>query len=202
MVSATSVAARFRARQRAALSLSITSPDRLGPHPIAHDSDRNKFVGGKAAGSGSHFRLTQHLALYEPYWAGITFKSILTPTLRLISFFSTDMPRLIPAIFEACPHSSLLETIVFEGPTEVFRALRHKDYYRNIDTRIEAAMVDLSAIKSVEIKAYVSTDMSNPYPFREWADNVWALLPSLVGHDLLTLTEIVGPYEGPHYGWE
>ncbi|KAF7370244.1 hypothetical protein MSAN_00655300 [Mycena sanguinolenta] len=144
-----------------------------------------------------------HLALHQSYSPGTALKSILTLTLRSIHFFSTQLSVVIPTTFEACPHNSRLERIVFEGPTAAFRALRHyKDYYRNIDTRIEAAMVDLSALKSVEIKAYLSTDMSNPYPFREWADDIWAMLPSLVGRDLLTLTEIVGPYEGLHYGWE
>ncbi|KAF7370243.1 hypothetical protein MSAN_00655100 [Mycena sanguinolenta] len=81
-----------------------------------------------------------HLALHQSYSPGTALKSILTLTLRSIHFFSTQLSVVIPTTFEACLHNSRLERIVFEGPTEAFRALRYyKNYYRSIDTRIQAA---------------------------------------------------------------
>ncbi|KAF7370229.1 hypothetical protein MSAN_00653700 [Mycena sanguinolenta] len=147
---------------------------------------------------------TQHLALYEPHWAGTTFKSILTPTLHSISCFSWDLLRLIPALFEACPHDSRLETIVFESHIDTFRAVRqYKDYFLPINAVIEAAMVHLSALKSVEIRVFAWVRGSYySYPFREWAADIRAALPSLVGRGLLILTEIMGPDGNLHYGWE
>ncbi|KAF7370258.1 hypothetical protein MSAN_00656900 [Mycena sanguinolenta] len=167
---------------------------------IATETDEWEEKLALAAISG----VTQHLALFEPQtWAWFAFKPILTSTLRSISFFSRRLHRLIPATFEACPENSALERIVFEGPIETFRAPRqYKDYYLPINAKIEAAMVHLSALKSVEIRAYTWAGVHKSHLFLEWADDVRAGLPSLVGRDLLILTEIVGADENLHYGWE
>ncbi|KAF7370253.1 hypothetical protein MSAN_00656400 [Mycena sanguinolenta] len=140
-----------------------------------------------------------HLALYQPHSPGTALKSILTPTLRSIHFFSTHLSASIPTTFEACPQNSCLERIVFEGPAGKFRTPLHSP---SIDARIQAVMEHLGPLESVEIRAYVWTDAYNRYPFREWADNVRAMLPSLVGRGLLILTPITRAYEDLHHGWE
>ncbi|KAF7367303.1 hypothetical protein MSAN_00792400 [Mycena sanguinolenta] len=135
-----------------------------------------------------------HLALYQPHWTGIALESILTPSLRSIHFFSADSRLLIPAIFEACPDNSRLERIVFEGSTNSFLTRLHP---LAIDARIEAAMVNLRALKSVEIRAYFQAYSYRM--FHKWAEDVRAALPSLVGRGLLILTEIPRVYVNP---WE
>ncbi|KAF7370256.1 hypothetical protein MSAN_00656700 [Mycena sanguinolenta] len=157
---------------------------------IATSSPESRGKMTQAAISGA----TQHLALF---WTGTTvLKSMLTPTLRSIHFFSKNLSALIPATFEACPHNSRLERIVFEGPAGKFQSPRSP----SDDARIEAAMAHLGTLKSVEIRAYLRAH--HPHPFHEWADEVRATLPSLVGRGLLILTQIKGVHEGPHYGWE
>ncbi|KAF7357378.1 hypothetical protein MSAN_01333800 [Mycena sanguinolenta] len=141
---------------------------------------------------------TQHLAIYRPHWTETTFKSILTSNLRSMNFFSTDLLRLLPDVFAACAqNNSRLEKLVFEAGTYAFKPelLSH-----HIDARIESAVAHLSALKSVEIKAFLWADDDVPFPV--WALSVRNALPSLVGRGLLTLTEIKRAYENPHYGWE
>ncbi|KAJ6455457.1 hypothetical protein C8R45DRAFT_1082499 [Mycena sanguinolenta] len=140
---------------------------------------------------------TERLAIYRPHWNETTFKPILTSNLRSMHFFSTDLHGLMPALFSACPRDSRVERIVFEGGTYAFRPEFPSEH---IDATIELAVVHLSALKSVEIKAFLWAD--DYPPFQEWAGGMRAALPSLVGRDLLILTEIQRLYEDPHYGWE
>ncbi|KAF7370230.1 hypothetical protein MSAN_00653800 [Mycena sanguinolenta] len=147
----------------------------------------------RAAISGA----TQHLSLYEPHRPGIALKSILTPTLRSIHFFSKHLSALLSATFEAYPHNSRLERIVFEAPIQKYRTPRQPF---SIDAKIQAAMEHLGALKSVEIRA--NSEADSPRSFHEWAEEIRAMVPSLVRRGLLTLTEITRAYEDPHYGWE
>ncbi|KAF7357381.1 hypothetical protein MSAN_01334100 [Mycena sanguinolenta] len=152
---------------------------------IATDLKERREEMTRAAVSGA----TQHLAIYRPH---CTVKSIFISNLRSLRLFSTDLLGLIPATFEACAEDySRLENLVFEGSTTSFSSQIRSESI-SIDTTIESAMIHLSALKSVEIKACVWVD--DNLPFRKWADSVRAALPSLVERSLLILTETQSPW--------
>ncbi|KAJ7874222.1 hypothetical protein B0H14DRAFT_2569394 [Mycena olivaceomarginata] len=137
----------------------------------------------------------QHLQFYLSNRTRTPLHSILTPTMSSVHLFTKDLPFSMPSIFISCPPESRLEKIILEGPTRPFRS-------EIADSVINSTIGNLSALRTVEIRAYLS-DKSDP-PFHEWAAKVRSALPSLVGRGLLTFTEIEGVDidTAPHDGWE
>ncbi|KAJ6455453.1 hypothetical protein C8R45DRAFT_944098 [Mycena sanguinolenta] len=138
----------------------------------------------RRADSGSHFRCNTALGRYRPHWDEISAKSIFTSHLRSLSLFSTYLRGLIPATFEAfevCAKDGYrLENLVFEGSTASFNSQTHPESPFS-DTTFESAMIYLSGLKSVEIKAcsWIDDDL----PFREWADSRYMNIRIMAGSD-------------------
>ncbi|KAJ7615672.1 hypothetical protein DFH06DRAFT_1343638 [Mycena polygramma] len=144
----------------------------------------------------------EHLRLWETHndTGSSNFEEILDLNLRTVHKFSSSVLGVLGPFFQACPHDSRLERIVFEGHGAELPVSLDTDLNTTIES-IVAHVAQLRSLTMVEFRVrgvdWVDADL-----LREWTTELRDALPSLEQRGLLRVTEVPGQEDEADHGWE
>ncbi|KAJ6487164.1 hypothetical protein C8R47DRAFT_1216365 [Mycena vitilis] len=142
------------------------------------------------AGSGSlehlHLWETGGLRLWEPhhYTDSSYLEKIHDLNLRTVHLSCASVSGLLSPFFQACPHDSRLERVVFEGHDAALPV----SLDTGLNATIESTVAQLRSLTTVEFR--VRSDNSDL--LREWTVELREALPSLEQRGLLRVTKAPG----------